>query len=99
MPNMPGIHAGFDEMSKYPLFEALFKRRSRRISLGLKSVPAGSNSFTSNSLPQPLNALEEAVLISALGMTGSTLPDRPFASPTGENILGTPNINFRGRAA
>ena len=28
-------HAGFDEMSKYPLFEALHKRRSRRIGLGL----------------------------------------------------------------
>ena len=32
-------------------------------------------------------------------MTGCTLPDRPFASPTGENILGTPNLNFPGRAA
>jgi hypothetical protein len=96
---MPGVHAGFDEMSKYPLFEALFKRRSRRISLGLQSVPAGSNSFTSNSMPQPLSALEEAVLISAVGMTGLTLPDRPFATTTGEKILGTPNVNFPGRAA
>src|SRR5271168_1818199 len=96
---MPSAHAGFEEMSKYPFFEALFKRRSRRISLGLKSTPAGSNSFTSDAPPQPLSALEEAVLISAIGMTGITLPDRPFQSPTGENILGTPNINFPGRAA
>ena len=27
--------AGFDAMSKYPLFKALHKRRSRRISLGI----------------------------------------------------------------
>jgi hypothetical protein len=96
---MSGTHFGFDEMSKYPLFEALHKRRSRRISLGLQSVPAGANSYTSNAKPQPLSELEEAVLISATGLTGLTLPDRPFASPTGQNILGTPNLNFPGRAA
>src|SRR5580658_3665642 len=96
---MADRHVGFDEMSKYPLFEALHNRRSRRISLGIQSIPAGSNSFTSNAKPQPLSALEEAVLISAVGMTGITLPDRPFQSPTGQNILGTPNINFPGRAA
>ena len=91
--------AGFDEMSKYPLFEALHKRRSRRIGLGLKSVPAGSNTYTSKAEPQPLSELEEAILISATGLTGLTLPDRPFESPTGEKILGTPNLNFPGRAA
>ena len=51
---MSDIPAGFDAMSKYPLFEALFKRRSRRISIGLQSVPAGSNSYQSNAKPQPL---------------------------------------------
>jgi hypothetical protein len=96
---MAGVHVGFEEMSKYPLFEALFKRRSRRISLGIQSIPAGSNSYTSTALPQPLSALEEAVLISAVGMTGLTLPDRPFETTSGEKILGTPNINFLGRAA
>ena len=39
------------------------------------------------------------MLISATGLTGLTLPDRPFESPTGEKILGTPNLNFPGRAA
>jgi hypothetical protein len=96
---MPDGHVGFDEMSRYPLFEALHKRRSRRISLGLQSVAAGSNSYTSNAKPQPLSELEEAVLISAIGLTGPTLPDRPFESPTGQKILGTPNLNFPGRAA
>lgn len=92
-------HAGFEEMAKYPLFEALFKRRSRRISVGIGSVPAGSNSYTSKSKPQPLSELEEAVLIAAVGMTGLTLPDRPFETTSGEKILGTPNLNFPGRAA
>lgn len=96
---MPDIHVGFDEMIKYPLFEALHKRRSRRISLGVPSVPAGDNSYQSRAKPQPLSELEEAVLISAIGLTGLTLPDRPFESPTGEKILGTPNLNFQGRAA
>jgi hypothetical protein len=96
---MTDMHVGFNEMSKYPLFEALHKRRSRRISLGIQSVPAGSNSYTSSAKPQPLSELEEAVLISAIGLTGLTMPDRPFASLTGEKILGTPNLNFPGRAA
>ena len=96
---MSDDNAGFDAMSKYPLFEALHKRRSRRIGLGLKSVPAGSNTYTSNAAPQPLSELEEAILISATGLTGLTLPDRPFESSTGEKILGTPNLNFPGRAA
>jgi hypothetical protein len=92
-------HNGFEEMRKYPLFESLFKRRSRRIGLGVKSVGAGTNSYKSDSDPQPLSELEEALLISAIGMTGLTLPDRPFETPTGEKILGTPNLNFPGRAA
>src|SRR5215472_12078033 len=96
---MSGSHVGFDEMAKYPLFDALHKRRSRRISLGLQTVRAGDNTYTSNATPQPLDELEEAILISAIGLTGLTLPDRPFESPNGEKILGTPNLNFPGRAA
>jgi hypothetical protein len=96
---MADVHVGFEEMSRYPLFEALHKRRSRRISLGIQAVPAGSNTYTSDAKPQPLSELEEAVLISAIGLTGATLPDRPFADPMGKAILGTPNLNFPGRAA
>jgi hypothetical protein len=86
-------------MKKYPLFEALFNRRSRRISRGVRSVPAGSNTYTSSANPQPLSELEEAVLIAAVGLTGVTFPDRPFETETGEKILGTPNLNMIGRAA
>src|SRR5262249_54437597 len=92
---------GFEAMLQYPLFQALYHRRSRRIAKGVKSVPAGSNSYqpTPEPQPQPLSPLEEAVLIAATGATGLTLPDRPFQSPAGENILGTPNLNMFGRAA
>ena len=96
---MTDLSSGFDEMRKYPLLEALFKRRSRRIGLGTKSVRAGTNTYTSNSDPQPLSELEEAILIAAVGLTGLTMPDRPFESTTGEKILGTPNLNMPGRAA
>src|SRR5260370_2056081 len=96
---MTDLPSGFDEMRKYPLLEALFKRRSRRIGLGTTSVRAGTNTYTSNSDPQPLSELEEAILIAAVGLTGLTVPDRPFESTTGEKILGTPNLNMPGRAA
>jgi hypothetical protein len=86
-------------MLQYPLFGAIFNRRSRRISKGIQSVRAGSNTYRSEQDPQPLSPLEEAVLIAATGATGYTLPDRPFQSEEGDNILGTPNLNFTGRAA
>jgi hypothetical protein len=45
---------------RYPFFSALFNRRSRRISKGIKSIPAGSLSYTSDQQPQPLEPLEES---------------------------------------
>src|SRR5580700_11100645 len=84
---MAGTHVGFEEMSKYPFFEALFKRRSRRISLGLKSIPAGSNSVTSNAPPQPLSALEEAVLTSPIGL---------FKARRGKTFWAPPTLIFPG---
>ena len=64
---------GFDEMARYPLLEALLKRRSRRIGLGLKTVGAGENTYTSNADPQPLSELEEAVLIAGRYLSGNQL--------------------------
>jgi hypothetical protein len=91
--------AGFDAALRYPLFDALFNRRSRRIMRGVPEVAAGSLTYRSDQQPEPLSELEEAVLIAATGATGLTLPDRPFESGTGEKILGTPNLNMPGRAA
>ena len=91
--------AGYDEALRYPLFGAFFHRRSRRIAKGAKAVNAGSHSYTSTQEPQPLSALEEAVLIAVTGVTGSNLPDRPFEDEARKPILGTPNLSFTGRAA
>jgi len=92
-------HKGLETALSYPLFTAMFNRRSRRISAGLESVPAGSLSYTSTEKPQPLSPLEEAMLIVATGTTGITMPDGPFQTPTGKSLLGSPLMNLNGRAA
>jgi hypothetical protein len=96
---MDELNAGLTAAFRYPLFDALFNRRSRRISKGIKSVRAGSLSYQSTQDAQRLSDLEEAVLIAATGATGVTLPDRPFQDDQGKNILGTPNLNMIGRTA
>ncbi len=94
---------GFNKLLEYPFWSALFHRRSRRISKGLASVPAGSLTYPPSARPpihpQPLTELEEAVLIAATGATGLTMPDRPFKTPEGNDMLGSPNLNMPGRSA
>jgi hypothetical protein len=82
-----------------PLFSSLFSRRSRRISKGIKSVPAGSLSYTSDQEVQPLDPLEEALLIAVTGITGLTMPDLPYAAEDGKPLAGTPMLEVEGRAA
>jgi hypothetical protein len=96
---MASDNAGLTTAFQYPLFSALFNRRSRRISKGIQEVRAGSLTYTSRQTSQPLTPLEEAVLIAAVGATGVTFPDRPFQDNQGRPILGTPNTNMIGRAA
>jgi hypothetical protein len=83
----------------YPLFDTFLHRRSRRISKGLKSVPAGSLSYKSTQEAQPLEPIEEALLILATGVTGVTMPDQPFTTPSGEPLVGSPMVEVNGRAA
>lgn len=90
---------GFREALRYPFFDALFHRRSRRISKGIRSVPAGSLSYQSTQEPQPLSPLEEALLIAATGVTGVTFPDTPFQNEQGKPLVGSPLVEIRGRAA
>lgn len=90
---------GFQQTLSYPLFRAIFHRRSRRISKGIASLPAGSLSYTSSEEPQPLSDLEEALLIAATGLTGFTMPDMPFKTEDGKDLLGSPMLEIRGRAA
>jgi hypothetical protein len=92
-------HQGFQEALRYPLLSAIFNRRSRRISKGIKSVPAGSLSYTSTQEPQPLTPLEEALLIAATGVTGVTMPDMPQQTEDGNNLVGSPMLEIYGRAA
>ena len=96
---MPDLPDGFREAVRYPFWESLFHRRSRRISQGIKEVRAGSLTYQSDRKAVPLSPLEEAMLIAVTGTTGVTLPDRPFQDAEGKNILGAPNLNFIGRAA
>jgi len=79
--------AGLESASQYPLLSAIFNRRSRRISKGLKTVPAGSLSYASTQEPQPLSPLEEALLIATTGVTGVAMHDVPFKTPDGKDIV------------
>lgn len=98
-PAVESQNQGLDAALRYPLFDAIFKRRSRRISRGIKSVPAGSFSYTSTQEPKPLSPLEEALLIAATGTTGLTMPDMPQETETGKPLVGTPLLEISGRAA
>jgi hypothetical protein len=92
-------HLGLQEVFKYPLFSALFKRRSRRIAKGIPEIRAGSLSYSSQQEAQPLTPLEEALLIAATGVTGVTMPDMPQQTETGNNLVGSPLLEAAGRAA
>ena len=80
---------------QYPLFEALYGRRSRRFAQGFE-ITEGPFRHRSRGAPAPLSELEEALLVSAgAGVTGSPLWDmgrppalggrngRTFGSTTG----------------
>src|SRR6516162_2942160 len=61
----------------YPLFEALYGRRSRRFGLGFE-MPEGPFRYKSARMPVPLSELEEALLVGAgAGFSGLALWDLP----------------------
>jgi hypothetical protein len=92
--------AGFDDAMRRPLMEVLFRRRTHRVSRGVKLLKAGSMTYTSTQEPYPLSKLEEAMLIAATGHTGLTMPDRPFQDPrTCDFIMAKPNLTMDGRTA
>ena len=93
------LHAGLEALAQRPLIEALWNRRTHRVSQG-SSIEAGSMSYTSTSPRTPLTELEEALLIAVTGCTGLTMPDRPFADPRNHQpIMAKPNLNMVGRTA
>jgi hypothetical protein len=69
--------APLDQAWTYPLFEALYGRRSRRFGLGFE-MPEGPFRHTSAHAPVPLTELEEALLVGAgAGFTGLAFWDLP----------------------
>lgn len=70
--------AGLSNALRYPLFDALMNRRSRRFSLGA-NLPGGALAYESKQAPVPLTKTEEALLVfAAAGITGFVLGDLPF---------------------
>jgi hypothetical protein len=64
---------------QYPLFEALYGRRSRRFGLGFE-MTEGRFPYKSQQRPLPLSELEEALLVAAgVGVTGTPLWDHSRA--------------------
>ena len=71
---------------EYPLFDALFGRRSRRFGLGFE-MTEGPFKYKSQRVSLPLSDLEEAVLVAAgIGFSGTALWDqsRPLPFRGGE---------------
>ncbi|HEX6710706.1 MAG TPA: hypothetical protein VF068_10295 [Rubrobacter sp.] len=93
--NEPG---GSGELDRYPLLEALIKRRSRRFGGGM-TMNGGPLAYESGRTPQSLSPDEEAALAFAgCGVTGPVLAELPFDSGEaheagGGNIM----INLVGR--
>jgi hypothetical protein len=99
-PPPAGEHSGMTDLLGRPLLETLWRRRTHRVSSGVKKVAAGSMTYTSDAAPVPLDELEEALLIASTGCTGLTMPDRPFEEPaTGEAVMAKPNLTMDGRTA
>lgn len=90
-------HDGLRELFSYPLMDAIVDRRTRRISRGT-SVKAGPLSHESSNAPAPLSKLEEAVLIVATGLTGSsTMHDVPTKNAENKDSFSTPLLNILSR--
>ncbi|MGH7900928.1 MAG: hypothetical protein ACRENZ_04250 [Thermodesulfobacteriota bacterium] len=79
------LNRGYETALKYPLFDSIFNRRSRRFGLGME-LNDSSLEFKSSSPPVPLDELEEALLVwSGTGLTGLCLADLP--PETGIDLL------------
>ena len=66
----------------YPLMQAINERRTRRVAKG-SSILAGPLSHHSQNAPEPLDPLEEAILVCCSGLTGVVMLDGPLNKPTG----------------
>src|SRR5580704_7097524 len=72
--------APLDHAWNYPLFEALYGRRSRRFGLGFE-MPEGPFRYKSAHAPVPLSEIEEALLLGAgAGFSGLAFWDLPTST-------------------
>src|SRR5256885_16624649 len=70
-----------DQAWSYPLFEALYRRRSRRFGRGFE-MPEGPFRYKSAHAPVALSELEEALLVGAgAGFSGLAFGDLPTPPP------------------
>src|ERR1700746_822882 len=75
------VSTALDQAWSYPLFEALYRRRSRRFGLGFE-MQEGPFRYKSAHAPVPLTELEEALLVGAgAGFTGLAFWDLPTPAP------------------
>lgn len=72
------LNKRYEEALKYPLFDSIFNRRSRRFGLGMELPETSTLGFKSSYKPVPLEELDEALLVwSGTGLTGLCLADLP----------------------
>ena len=81
------------EVWEYPLFDALYGRRSRRFGLGF-AMAEGPYKYRSRHTPLPLSQVEEALLVAAgVGFSGIALWDQsrpmPYRSADGRTFPST----------
>lgn len=91
-------HTDTHDFARYPLLDALLRRRSRRFAPGMH-LNGGPLAYASTQPPQPLSLEEEAALaFAACGITGYALGDLPYRSGAA-NATGGGNImtHFVGR--
>ncbi len=82
---------------EYPLFDAIFQRRARRIPWGVEK-PGGVAPFISSKRPLPLDEVEEALLVAVgAGISGIALADLPYTDWAGRDLTGNLLIQFAGR--
>jgi hypothetical protein len=65
-----------DQAWNYPLFEAIYGRRSRRFGLGFE-MPEGPFRYKSAHAPVPLTELEALLVGAGAGFTGLAFWDHP----------------------
>lgn len=90
-------HPGVQSAWRYSLMDSIFNRRSRRFATGAE-IPGGPTKYKSQKPPQPLEEIEEALLVQAgTGVSGFNLSDLPFVDDRGRTASGNTMLQFTGR--